>query len=157
MAADEILQELPGLARKLRKAPDWRTTRLKSDDGSKAPAKEGVYLFLEGDKPMYVGITTNLRQRLTYHLRLAHNQGTYAYWLARQSANVERPLEGQAERRTRTAMLADPEFMKVFRAMLTRVGAMSVHFVEVKDYVLMGMLELYVAREFRLEQPFRPH
>jgi len=49
----------------------------------------GIYLLSENGRPLYVGRTSNLRNRLQYHMRNNHNQATFAFLLARHHTNLK--------------------------------------------------------------------
>jgi hypothetical protein len=152
-SAEELRAQLPELATKLREAPDWR-----SDGDAKLAGQEGVYLLLEKGQPMYVGVTTKLSQRKYSHGRLAANQGTYAFQLAIEEAERRGvTVTGVKKKPTRKEMEADGVFRPIFQETCRRVSEMTVHWIEVRDYHLMAMLEPYAARLWRLTQSFRPH
>src|SRR5205823_11016769 len=90
---DDLLAQLDPLLDELIAAPS--ATRL--EHSPRIPAEPGVYLFLSRGKPMYVGQTRNLRQRIANHCRPSgrENHATFAFLLARQgqAAGINRPDE----------------------------------------------------------------
>jgi len=54
---------------------------------SKVPTK-GIYLFLEEDKPLYIGRTNRMKDRLIQHGRQSsqHNDAGFAFRIAKEQA-----------------------------------------------------------------------
>ena len=54
--------------------------------------KQGIYLFSEGAKHLYVGRTDNIRRRIGNHCRASsgHNQATFAFRMARTETGLVR-------------------------------------------------------------------
>ncbi|MCS7083645.1 MAG: excinuclease ABC subunit UvrC, partial [Aquificaceae bacterium] len=58
------------------------------DSVQKAPEKPGVYMFLNGKKPIYIGKAVNLRDRLLQHIKLA-DKNSKEHAIVSNSSNVE--------------------------------------------------------------------
>lgn len=113
----------------------------------------GVYLFSEGDLPLYVGRTNHVQRRHGLHSRPSaqHNQAVFAFKLARHETGNLRPAYTSGEG-SRKFLAADPAFSKVFTAAKARVRAMDFRWVEETDPVRQCLLEVYVA--VVLETPY---
>ncbi len=109
-----------------------------------APSK-GVYLFSEGARPMYVGRTKNLKQRVGNHCSYGsrENQAVFAFKLAREAAG--KPRASYATDGSRAALMMNPAFATVFREAKQRVRRMDLRFVEETDALRQALLEMYVA------------
>jgi hypothetical protein len=114
--------------------------------------KECIYLFSENGRPLYVGRTRKLRQRMRNHCGAAseHNQAVFAFKLARELTGkmaVSYTAEG-----SRKNLLGDEEFSSAFTQCKSRVRNMELRFVEEKDPLRQALLEIYVA--FVLKTPY---
>jgi predicted GIY-YIG superfamily endonuclease len=111
-----------------------------------------VYLFSDGDTPLYIGRTKKLRQRLGNHCRKSSraNQSSFAFQLAREAAGVtERSNSGPT---TREELMKDDSFNAGFQASKLRLNAMDIRYVEEPDPVKQALLEIYCA--IALETPY---
>ena len=111
---------------------------------SKLPASV-VYVFSEGDVPLYVGRSNRFSQRLGNHCRMGSqaNQSSFAFKLAREAAGItEAAYSGN---KTRDALMAQPEFAAGFTAAKERLNKMEIRFVEEPDQVQQALLEIYCA------------
>jgi len=113
---------------------------------------ECVYLFSENGKPLYVGRTRKLRQRMRNHCGTAsgHNQAVFAFKLARElTGNMGAGYTAENSRKT---LLSEAEFATAFTDSKARVRSMELRFVEEKDSLRQTLLEIYVA--FVLKTPY---
>jgi hypothetical protein len=104
--------------------------------------KRGVYVFLENDKPVYVGRTNRMRQRLLEHGRsgAGHNDASFAFKLAKEKAQ-----KLGIAKRTRAEFIADEQFKSVFSVERDRVASMSIKYIEIVDPVDQYLFELYAS------------
>lgn len=89
------------------------------------PAAQGVYLFSEGERHIYVGITRNIRYRYGQHQRPSspENSAPFAFAIAR--SEPERDGFPLADR-SRKNLNRDPQFdQRYFRPAKDRVRAMD--------------------------------
>ena len=112
--------------------------------------KRGVYLFLENEKPIYVGRTDRMRARLTEHGRkgAGNNDASFAFRLAKSEAkrmNLE--ITGK-----RKEIEIHPEFSKLFTVAKQRVAAMQIKYIEINDSVDQYLFEVYASEV--LQTPF---
>ena len=107
----------------------------------------GIYVFYEGGKPLRVGTSRNLRQRIKQHYGSSHRSAAFAKSLARKKLKVPggtRPGEGWKSQLDKFPKLRD-EFQKARK----RVRKMSVVWLEVPDADCRYLLEFYAAKELR--------
>jgi hypothetical protein len=114
--------------------------------------KQCVYLFSENGRPLYVGRTRKLRQRMRNHCGVAsaHNQAVFAFKLAREVTGktlVQYTVEG-----SRKNLLSDDWFSQAFSDCKSRVRNMELRFIEEDDPLRQALLEIYVA--FVLKTPY---
>lgn len=95
------------------------------------PAAAGIYLFVEEDRPVYVGITRNLRARYGQHQRPSspENSAPFAFAIARRKAKED---GFRVEGRGRVELSKDPKFdREYFTPAKDRVRAMDFHYLTV--------------------------
>lgn len=112
---------------------------------AKDAPSECIYLFSENAKPLYVGRTRHLRQRMRQHSIPAsqHNQAVFAFRLAREATgHLEATYDIVA---SRAALWKDVKFAAEFSKAKTRVRQMQVRYVEECDPLRQALLEIYVA------------
>ena len=105
----------------------------------------GIYLFSENEKPLYVGRTNRLRQRLQQHCRpgSGHNSAPFAFRLAREERAV--PKATYKPEGSRARLLQEDAFAEAFTSAKTRLRAMQIRVVEESDPLRQALLEMYVA------------
>lgn len=112
----------------------------------KGMPQQGIYLFSEGARHLYVGRSNSLRRRYGQHCNPAsqHNQAVFAFKLAREGTGQVKP--GYVPGATSRVGLSKTEpFMASFVAAKTRIRRMDYRFVEEADQTLQAILELYCA------------
>jgi hypothetical protein len=112
--------------------------------------KQGVYLFSENGKALYVGRSNNISQRRKQHTgRSAQtNQAALATLIARDE--TKRRIDYRKGARQR--LLADLEFMEAFEKAKDRVRMMDFRAVGERDQTRQALLEVYCA--IALETPY---
>jgi len=107
---------------------------------------QGVYLFSEGERHLYVGRSNSLRQRYRQHSipSSQHNQAVFAFKLAREVTGKIKAGYVPGEN-SRVGLSQDPIFLKAFTESKVRVRKMGYRFVEEKDQTQQALLELYCA------------
>jgi predicted GIY-YIG superfamily endonuclease len=104
---------------------------------------QGVYLFCENGKALYVGRSNNIPQRRRNHTQRssATNQAALATLIARrETGRLVDYRKGARERRQR-----DEEFMNAFEQAKHRVRNMQFRAVEERDQTRQVLLEVYCA------------
>lgn len=132
------VEQLPALLKALCSAPRHRLAEHPS-----VPNTPGIYLFSEGEKPIYVGQSRKLRNRLRQHTGATrgHNQASFAFNLAKREASAA----GVNIKCARALLEADPAFAGHFEAARAAVAAMKIQFIELADPVERTLFEVYVA------------
>jgi predicted GIY-YIG superfamily endonuclease len=113
---------------------------------------QGIYLFSDGAKHLYVGRSNNIRRRIGLHCRPGsqHNQATFAFRMARsQTGRTEAAYTASG---SRSELVKDPEFGPIFTACKARIRQFNLRFVEETDPTRQALLEIYVATI--LDTPF---
>jgi len=104
----------------------------------------GIYLLSERGKPLYVGRSNCIRQRLLQHRRLSstHNSASFAFLLARKKTGMKPSYKILGSRKK---LEANHVFRKAFERAKDRVRRMRVRYVEEPDPMRQALLEMYVA------------
>jgi hypothetical protein len=112
----------------------------------------GIYVFFENDRPLYVGRSGRLRQRLQQHCRPSsgHNSAPFAFRLAREATG--RTEASYGTKGSRAELERDPAFSQAFADARARVRRMRVRFVAEPRALQQTLLEVYVA--VALETPY---
>jgi hypothetical protein len=104
-----------------------------------------VYLFSEGNEPLYVGRTDHFRNRMRQHSIPAaqHNQAVFAFRLARVATG--RIEVAYSKKGGRVSLTAEPAFAIAFTEAKARIRQMDLRFVEVIEPLQQALLEIYAA------------
>lgn len=105
----------------------------------------GVYLFSQGDEPLYVGRSNRLRERYFLHTRNGsrHNQASFAFRIAVQGLRL--PAASYTKQGGRKEIALMDEFIREFAAAKRRIREMNYRYVEETDQTRQALLEIYVA------------
>lgn len=112
----------------------------------------GLYVLIEGDTPIYVGISRSVLARLRTHVTGdTHNTASLAYSMAAK--------ERQEESRSRKEAMEDPEFYATFLEKRAYLQVLSAAFVPVENDLELYVLEPFLAVEFNTYRwnTFRTH
>ena len=123
---------------------------------SPVPKVPAIYLLSEHSKPLYVGRTRNLRDRLGGHMRPGSGRfgATFAFLLAQEEVDKAR-IETA---RPKKALEKDADFQKLFTAAKARVAAMGISYLEIPDPIEQTILEVYAAESLAtLYNSFETH
>ena len=106
----------------------------------------GIYVFYHGDKPIYVGRTDRMRQRLQEHGRdkATHNQAALAFLMAEKKAGKKEIVRGS---RTRKEFANDEKFKPIFSKSKAEVRQMKIRVVKITDPIEQAVFEVYAALE----------
>lgn len=97
----------------------------------------GCYVFLDGTKPIYVGISRKVVRRLTQHLNTdTHYSASLVYQMARE----DYPHEMK-----RAQAMKDEQFKEVFLQVQERLRAMSFAFIPIENDLELYLFEVYAA------------
>ena len=105
--------------------------------------RKGIYLFSESKIFLYVGRSSNISNRLRYHVGYGHNQATFAFLLAREATGKQKPT--YKKEGSRAELLKEPQFKKAFDDARKRIGNMKVRIIEELDPTQQALLEIYTA------------
>ncbi len=160
--AELAKRELPKYLRKLDRALQHpRSARLFVRYGSDKPRLlskllresdfPGCYVFVDGTKPIYVGISMNVVNRIRQHL---NSDSPYSASLAFKMANHEREPKMNRDSETWTRAQA-----KAFGDKQRYLRRLRVAFVPIRDIVTMYLFEVNVAVQFDTSpwNTFKPH
>ena len=103
----------------------------------------GIYVFYENGRPIYVGRSNRMKDRIKEHGRPSstHNSAPFAFNLAKKVAKEK----GVDVSRRRSELEKDPIFSGLFLEAKERVSRMSVKVIEVDNPVIQTLLEVYAA------------
>jgi hypothetical protein len=111
----------------------------------------GCYVFLDGGKPVYVGISRGVIKRLVQHLNYdSHYSASLVYKMAR---------EEYPRKMKRDQAMKDDQFRKVFLAVKARLHKMAVAFIEIENDLEQYLFEVYAAMKLDTAKwnTFRTH
>lgn len=134
---DWILAQMPDLFHRL------ESSELLSRDKISHVPQCGIYVLYERNKPIYVGRSRRLKQRLHEHSRDSSRpeSAPFAFNLAKAKASKK----GIDTSGTRKHLEKNPAFQQLFLDAKRRVSRMKIRVVEVKRPALQTVFEVYVA------------
>ena len=117
------------------------------------PNALGIYCFYENGKPLYVGRSRNIRNRVLQHRRQGsgHNAAQFAFNIAKRKFKKKYPNK-DIDNLGRDALAKDCDFDAEFTAAKDRVRKMSVRFVKIEDPIKQTIFEVYA--HINLGTPF---
>ena len=113
----------------------------------KLPYKKGVYVLYESGKPMYVGRSDKLADRLLDHGRPSSRSETASF-----AFNLARGQYPGADTMSRENLQEDGQFQRLFDGAKERVRKMEVRGVQVASPIEQTILEVYL--HLKLGTPF---
>ena len=113
----------------------------------KLPASKGIYVLYEREKPMYVGRSDDLAERL-----LEHGQPSGGSETATLAFNMAKQKFSGSTSMARKDLQKDKDFQLLFDAAKERIRKMDVRVVGVEDPIEQTILEVYAHLE--LHTPF---
>jgi hypothetical protein len=135
---ERVASQMPELLDRLLHAPAH--PRAEHPEGS-VPRASGVYLFWADGKPIYVGQTRKLRDRLRQHCIPSSTDlsASFAWNLAKREAS----RDGIDTCRRRAALMADAAFRAYFVEAKATVALMPVQFTVEEHADLRTVFEVY--------------
>lgn len=99
----------------------------------------GIYVFYENDKPVYVGRTNKnrMRKRIQEHSRLSSNKNSASFAFLLYNYNKKN--------KQKEVEVYNPDFLKAKE----RISKMKIKILEINDPIIQTILEPYIA--FKLE------
>ncbi len=111
----------------------------------------GCYVLMDKGKPVYVGISRTVIQRLLQHVKgRTHYDASLAYRIA---------CKKHPHSASRSDAMEDPSFAEAFEQAKAYLGALSVAFIPIEDDVELHLFEVYCAMELDTSEwnSFRTH
>ena len=141
---DQVIAEMPHLLRELLQ------DELRSRDNLCGIPQRGVYVLYDESRPIYVGRSNRLGNRLLEHSRQSstHNSAPFAFNLAKEEA----ARRGVDPSQARNQLEKDPVFRDLFTQAKRRVSQMRSRTVGIEDPVRQTLFEVYAA--LVLETPY---
>ena len=135
---DEIIKDMPVLLQKLEMAP------LKARSQASALPKKGVYVFYENLKPIYVGRSRNIPNRILIHSRPSsgHNSASFAFLLAKEKAQKL----GHSIKAIRAKLEKEIFFKKIYSEEKNRVANMKIRAIQIDNPETQAIFEIYVSK-----------
>lgn len=111
----------------------------------------GCYVFIDGEKPIYVGISRGVIKRLVQHLNFDSH---YSASLVYRMASEDYPHEMK-----RDQAMKDEQFKTVFFSAQERLRQMKVAFVEINNDLELYLFEVYASMKLDTDtwNTFRTH
>jgi GIY-YIG catalytic domain len=112
----------------------------------------GCYVLIEERKPIYVGISRKVFDRLKHHCKGDnHNEATFAYSIAKKTFFCDLP--------TRAQRMQNKGFLEHFHIAKSRIQSCSFAFVEIENPLVLYVFEAYCALSFETGEwnTFRTH
>lgn len=139
---DDVISKMPGYLRELESCQIIRmeTRQERRSLGSKLPtANAGIYVLYEDEKPIYVGRSDRLKERLLEHGQPSgwSESATFAFILAKEKFGKD------AASMSRRELQETPRFKCLFTAEKARIREMGVRVVAIKDPIEQTIFEVY--------------
>ncbi len=124
---------------------------LKHLEKGELPKEGGIYvLYDKEEKPIYLGRTKNIRQRIQLHIRDSSKEesATFAFNLTKKHFEESKNkdiLYNAKRKRTRKDLINDKEFLSVFNKKKELVKSMKLKYILVENDVIQTIFEPYLA------------
>ncbi len=130
----------PSFGRLLQMSP------VRADCLPKKMPKQGVYLFSENERHLYVGRSNGLKARYGRHCNpgATHRMAAFAFRLAREETGRIK-ASYKADEHSRNGLMRDPIFKAAFDQAKSRIRNMQYRFVEETNQTRQALLEIYCA------------
>lgn len=105
----------------------------------------GIYLFSEDDRHLYVGRAKNITNRYDWHCIPGsdHNRASFAFKLAREATGNLKASYQRGEK-SRDGLMLNPEFLAAFTGAKARIRRMQFRYVSEPNPTRQALLEAYV-------------
>ena len=106
--------------------------------------KQGVYVFYQNNKPVYVGRSNNLKRRIQQHGRPSsrHNSASLAFNIAKVMMERNEKIPKFI---TRKELEEAPGFDRAFFLARITVAKMKIRVIEITDQIAQALFEIYAA------------
>ena len=142
---NDVISKMPGYLRDLESGTIIRmeTRQERRDLGNKLPpANAGIYVLYEDDKPIYVGRSDRLKERILEHGQTGNRRetATFAFRIAKVDFQEKHP---DASFSSMGDLEICPAFVPLFDAAKSRVKKMGVRAVAIQDPIEQTIFEVY--------------
>lgn len=147
----DMVDSLPELQEKL------INSRLFDRNNLQGMPKCGVYVFYDGEIPVFVGRSDRMKERIMEQSRdsSTHNSAPFAFSLARNKA-IEKGMD--VENKTRSELEKDVMFKPLFKLSKKEVSKMSIRCISIEDPILQTIFQVYASMELKtLFNDFKTH
>ncbi len=101
--------------------------------------KQGVYVFYENDRAMYVGRSNRLKERLREHSQSRqHYSATLAIKIAKKNMSTLQTVK---------QLMDNEDFKKEFKDARDRIARMKIRCVKIENQIEQAMFEIYAHLE----------
>ncbi len=109
---------------------------------------KGIYVFFEKGRPLYVGRSDRMKERLKEHGRRSsgHTSATFAFIMAKKKAKRSGEIDLSQKRE---ALERDPKFKPIYDQMKERILKMQIKVVKIQNPVEQTFFEVYAALELK--------
>jgi predicted GIY-YIG superfamily endonuclease len=147
-----LIDSLEPKLTQLRKAKSFRLPV-----GSRQIPREGLYLFSEKGKPLYVGRSYNIRRRLQLHTRDCSSYfQAFATYLAKETTGLKASYV--LKKIAPEHFSNQQSFKQAFASAKKRIKKMNIQILEEADPIRQAVLEVCVALTFPTKyNDFRTH
>ncbi len=111
------------------------------DIGITQVPQKGVYVFFEGDKPIYVGRSNRLKKRLKEHSQRSSDRysATLAFRIVKQNTSTLQ------KKQTNEQLMKNRDFVEEFEAAKDRIARTKIRFIGIENQIEQAMFEIYAA------------
>ena len=133
---NEYIQRMPILLNELKGKPLLNRHELEGIP------KSGVYVFYREGKPLYVGRSNRLKERIQEHGRPSsdHYSATFAFRLAKEEMSKDKDIPKDI---TRKELENAPGFAEMFYIARANVAQMKIRVIEIECQVDQALFEIY--------------
>ena len=147
----DVIGKMPGYLRELESGPiiPMETRQERRDLGNKLPpVNAGIYVLYEDDKPIYVGRSDRLKERLLEHGQPSgwSESATFAFILAKENFGKA------AGSMSRKELQENLRFRQLFTDAKLRVRKMGIRAVGIQNPIEQTIFEVYA--HLALKTPF---
>ena len=143
MSFQQIIDKIPLLLQELNNHPMFKKVEIGA--GQATLPRQGIYVLFEEGKPIYVGRSNNLKQRLRDHSNQGNDRfsATFAFRLAIE--NYENKYQKTTKGIRRQDLETDTDFAILFKEAKARVAKMGIKVVAIDDQITQAIFEVYAA------------
>ncbi len=112
--------------------------------------QKGIYVFFEDNKPIYVGHSNRLKERLKEHSSNSsdHYSATLAFRIAKKNAPT---IQIDMKRQTNQQLMKNRDFVNKFKAAKERITRVKIRYIPIEDQIEQAIFEIYAHLELDTE------